>query len=181
MKSLNKIINTLLVAISVVVAAIFIFGVLKQPSDNNIEQSSTSNTQPTVNALTDRDELTNRYMKEIEAKLRKEQLDSANDLKRAQLLKTPPKSTDEDWSHVPLEQQISKDHSGDDRQEITRSTAAENSQGITLNKDTAKDFIEAARRNGYYVILSDTYEVISITPIRNNEGQYDSFETHPSQ
>ncbi len=180
MKSINKIINTLLVIASLVVGGIFIYGSFNQSADQAIDQSSVGTEASVEDLHSDRDELTNRYMKEIQSKLRNEKLQSAKDLKRAQLNQPPRKIKDEDWTHIPLEQQITKDYSNDDRQEITRSTAGNQSDGVKLNKHTAKEFIQAARRNGYHVILSETFEVISITPIRNTTGEYDSYESHES-
>lgn len=180
MKSINKIINTLLVTASLVVGGIFIYGSFNQSTDQAMDQSSVGTEASVVDLHSDRDELTNRYMKEIQSKLRKEKLESANALKRAERNQPPRKVKDEDWSHIPLEQQITKDYSDDNRQEIIRSTAGSQSDGIKLNKHTAKEFIQAARRNGYHVILSEAYEVISITPIRNTNGEYDSYESHES-
>lgn len=181
MKNISKIINILLVSLSCLVAGIFIFGILK-PTENKIDQSSLDSPKKSlVSQLENQDEMTNKYMKELQIKLRKAQLESDNELKNAQnYQKTAPK--DEDWTKVPIEQQISKDGEWvESPGGMTRSTAGVRSSGINLNKDNAAEFIETARRNGYHVILSDTYEVISVTPIMNTKGINDSFETHPAQ
>ena len=78
MKDINKLINTILVAMSVVVAAIFIFGVFNKKSqpENRTDQSSMRE----VNT----DELTNKYIKELQGKLKQEELNSINQIKKTQ-------------------------------------------------------------------------------------------------
>lgn len=176
MKNFGKLLNTLLLSLSLVVAAIFIYGALK-PSDHKvdqIEQSSVSLKKP-ARSLSEQDELTNKYMKELQNKLRKDELEQVQELKKAQEVQKNQNAKDDDWTKIPLEQQISKDGPADDT-ENDRSVA-----GIRLNKDTAAEFVETARKNGYHVVLSNTYEVLSIAPILNSKGINDTLETNPAQ
>jgi hypothetical protein len=190
MKNLNKIINIILVLLSCLVAVIYIFGSFKKSSLNSsdklivqrIDQSSVSGKEKSVKApeVSSQDELTNKYMKELQLKLKKEELEASNLIKKAQNYQRP-KSKNDDWTQVPVDQQISKDHPSETREigSVEKSPAGTSFGGVAITKETAADFIETARKNGYHVILSDTYEVISVTPIMNTKGRSDSFETNP--
>lgn len=178
MKDMNKLINTILITVSGLVAVIFIFGVLKKNShvEHRTDQSSMGETNT--------DDLTNKYIKELQGKLKKEEQESLNQIKKAQQAK-PMRPKDEDWSQVPIEQQISRDGAIDGQaelQKIQRSAAGGASfGGTTITKENAAEFIATARKNGYHVVLSPSYEVISITPIMNTQGIDESFETNPAQ
>ena len=169
MKDLNKIINTLLITASVIVAVIFTIGVLKKnsPIEQRIDQSSMGE----VNS----DELTNKYIKEFQHKLKQDERELVKQIKKAQQVKPMGLPKDDDWRQVPLEQQISKDVA------VERTAAGSSYGGTAINKDNAADFIVTARRNGYHVVLSAAFEVISITPIMNTQNVEESFETNPAQ
>ncbi len=168
MKNMNKLINTILITVSFVVAIIFVVGFFKKNTPvQRIDQSSMSHLNT--------DDLTNKYIKELQGKLKQEQKESLNALKKAQQYKPVDRPKDEDWRQVPIEQQISRDGA------VDRSAAGVFFGGTAINKENAADFIATARKNGYYVVLSPTYEVISITPIMNTQNIDESFETNPAQ
>ena len=177
MKDMNKLINTMLITVSGIVAVIFIFGVLKKNSqtEQRTDQSSMRESSS--------DDLTNKYIKELQGKLKQDEQNSINQIKKAQQAK-PAKARDEDWRQVPIEQQISRDEAIDYRaefQKIERSAAGASFGGTSINRDNAAEFIATARKNGYHVVLSPSYEVISITPIMNTQGVDESFDPNPAQ
>lgn len=169
MKDLNKIINTILITVSGIVAVIFIIGVLKKnsPLEQRMDQSSMGEVNP--------DELTNKYIKEFQNKLKQDERELLKQIKKAQQIKPIGLPKDEDWRQVPIEQQISKDVA------VERTAAGSSFGGTAINKDNAADFIATARKNGYHVVLSAAYEVISITPIMNTQNLDETFETNPAQ
>lgn len=178
MKDMNKLINTILITVSGIVAVIFIFGVLKKNVlvEQRTDQSSMRES--------DSDDLTNKYIKELQGKLKQEEREALKQIKKAQQSKPIEHARDEDWRQVPIEQQISRDEAADGRaelQKIERSAAGATFGGTSINKNNAADFIATARKNGYHVVLSPSYEVISITPIMNTQGIDESFETNPAQ
>jgi hypothetical protein len=191
MKNLNKIINIILVSLTCVVATIFIFGAFKKSNfytksaDKSAiyktDQSSFSENTASVPAQNVQDELTNKYMKELQARLKKDELESANQIKKVRIVVKNVKNKNDDWSQVSAEQQVTKNDQFESRQ--TSSVAKGNSgsvyDGVTITKDNAAEFVETARKNGYHVILSSNYEVVSVTPIMNTKGISDSFETNP--
>lgn len=169
MKDFNKLINTMLIAVSGIVAVIFIFGVLKKNS-SEVEQRTDQSSLRGTNS----DDLTNKYIKELQGKLKKDEQTSLNQIKKAQQAK-PVRARDEDWRQVPIEQQISRDGA------VERTAAGNSFGGTKINKDNAADFIATARKNGYHVVLSPSFEVISITPIMNAQGVDESFDPNPAQ
>ena len=169
MKNLNKIINTLLVTVSGIVAVIFIVGVLKKNS--SVEQRTDQSSMGEVNS----DDLTNKYIKELQSKLKQDERESLKQIKKAQQAKPINLPKDEDWRQVPIDQQISKDVA------VERTAAGASFGGTVINKDNAAEFIATARKNGYHVVLSSAFEVISITPIMNMRNIDESFETNPAQ
>lgn len=168
MRDLNKIINTILVTVSGIVALIFAVGLFKK--NVQVEKTDQSSFRE-VNT----DDLTNKYIKELQIKLKQNEIDSLAQVKKTQIPKPVEKTKDEDWSKVPLEQQISREGVS------TRNAAGSVSGGTVINKENAAEFIATARKNGYHVVLSPNYEVISITPLLNTQNLDDSFETHPAQ
>lgn len=178
MKDMNKLINSILITVSGIVAVIFIFGFFKKNAEpvHRTDQSSMRESSS--------DDLTNKYIKELQGKLKQEEQDSMNQIRKAQQAKPIARPKDEDWRQVPIEQQISRDQAVDNRAElrqVERSAAGTSFGGTTITKENAAEFIATARKNGYHVILSPTYEVISITPIMNTQGVDESFETNPAQ
>lgn len=187
MKNLNKIINIVLILLSCLVAAIFIFGTLKKSNSTSepiqkIDQSSVSfsKTSKETAVPTPQDELTNKYMKELQLKLKKEELEASNQIKKARNYQRS-KTKNDDFTQVPVEQQISKDVQYESREtsSIEKSPSGISFGGVVITKETAADFIQTARKNGYHVVLSEAYEVISVTPILNAKGMDDSFQTVP--
>lgn len=178
MKNINKLVNTILIAVSSVVAIIFAVGLLKQnhpevTPTHKLDQSSFGNP----------DEVTNKYIKELQTKLKQDEQESIKQIRKAHTYKRWSKAKDEDWTKVPIEQQISRNEDLGTRAELQtseRQAAGASFGGTTINKDNAEEFIATARRNGYHVVLSNSYEVISITPIMNKEIN-DSFETSPAE
>lgn len=178
MKDMNKLINTILITVSAIVAVIFIGGVLKK--NNQVEQRTDQSSMRESNP----DDLTNKYIKELQGKLKQEEQESIKQIRKAQQAQPIARPKDEDWRQVPIEQQISRDQAVESRAEVRqvdRSAAGASFGGTTINKDNAAEFIATARKNGYHVVLSPTYEVISITPIMNTQGVNESFETNPAQ
>ena len=169
MKDLNKIINSLLFTVSGIVAVIFIVGVLQKnpPAEQRTDQSSMGE----INS----DDLTNKYIKELQNKLKQDERESLKQIKKAQQAKPIGSPKDEDWRQVPIEQQISKDVA------VERSAAGSSFGGTAITKDNAADFIATARKNGYHVVLSAAFEVISITPIMSTRNIDELFETNPAE
>lgn len=187
MKNLNKIINIVLVLLSCLVAAIFIFGTLKKSNSTSepvqkIDQSSVSSVKKdrVVTAPSPQDELTNKYMKELQLKLKKEELEASNQIKKSRNYQRP-KTKNDDYTQLPADQQISKDVPFESREtsSVEKSPSGTSFGGVAITKETAAEFIETARKNGYHVVLSESYEVISVTPILNTKGRDDSFQTIP--
>ncbi len=169
MKDMNKIINFILISVTGLVVIIFVFGFLKKSEIiQRTDQSSISDLNP--------DDQTNKYIKELQIKLKQEERDSAAALKLAQKMKPLEKPKDDDWRQVPLDQQISPE----EVVAIERTTATATFGGTSITKDNAAEFIATARRNGYHVILSPSYEVISITPIMNTHKKSEIFDTNPA-
>jgi surface antigen len=169
MKDMNKLINTILITVSAIVAVIFIGGVLKK--NNQVEQRTDQSSMRESNP----DDLTNKYIKELQGKLKQEEQESIKQIRKAQQTQPLAKPKDEDWRQVQAVENRAE------IRQIDRSAAGASFGGTTINKDNAAEFIATARKNGYHVVLSPTYEVISITPIMNTQGINESFETNPAQ
>jgi LAS superfamily LD-carboxypeptidase LdcB len=174
MKDMNKLINTVLIAVTVIVAVIFVVGVFK--NNDPVTRTDQSSMSDEVN----HDDLTNKYIKELQGKLKQEEKDAKELMRKAQQIKPAVKPRDEDWRQVPVEQQISRDQAVE-VQKSDRGTAGSVNGATTITKENATEFIATARKNGYHVILSPTYEVISVTPIMNTRNVDESFETHPAE
>ncbi|MBC7457121.1 MAG: hypothetical protein H7235_02500, partial [Bdellovibrionaceae bacterium] len=78
---MNKLINTILITVSGIVAVIFIFGVLKKNSqvENRTDQSSMRESSS--------DDLTNKYIKELQGQLKQEERESIKEIRKAHLAK----------------------------------------------------------------------------------------------
>ena len=190
MKHLNKIINIILGSLCCVVASVFIFGYFKKTNISRFDseksvvyktdQSSVSQ-NATNQKLNTQDELTDKYMKELQLKLKKSEREAASEIKKTNQYPNLKKPKDEDWSNVSSDQQISKENQFENRgtSSVSRPQGIPQFGGTQINKDNAAEFIETARKNGYYVELSNSFEVINVTPIMNTKGINDSFETNP--
>ncbi len=169
---MNKLINSILITVTASVAVIYVLGLFKM-NDAPVTRTDQSSLREDVH----RDELTNKYIKEIQGKLKQEERDAKQLMLKALQYKDMVKPKDDDWSKVPVQQQITRDQAVD-LQKSDRNTAGTLNGAITITKDNAAEFIATARKNGYHVVLSATYEVISVTPMMNTRGVNESFETH---
>lgn len=177
-KNLNKILNYAIAVATVFVAAVYLNN-LNKKSHREIAQYDQSSTGMPVDR---QQEIASKYMKELQAQLKKEEIKSLENLKKIQEIKKyVDQERDRQAAYGPKEQQITKEREESFVELEKRSAASgSGSQGaVLLNKDTALEFIETARRNGYHVELSPQYEVISITPIMKKDRQ-DSFDTNPA-
>lgn len=176
MKFSKQFLNYAIVSSAVIVAVIFLSGFFqnKKKMNNFIEQSS----------YRDDKNLTNKYMQDLNLKLKNEELrvfQLQQQVQRESELKAmSKKNQNEDWSKVNVEKQIQKQERLPVSDSISNS-ADRKFSNISLNKDNAQEFIEMARKNGYFVELSETFEIISITPIIQSQKMNDSFEIQAPQ
>lgn len=185
MKNLSQILNIFILLAVAVTGYIFWQGYQQRhPQEQQTDLSSESTTAQQSRV--------NKYMQEVQAQLKQQERESATRMqKRIQARLAKPAETDP--SKVPIEKQIWKDpdlekereQSIDDRisERAKERINEENEQRLEearLRKEYKQDIIENARRDGYHVEISDSLEIISITPIRKPSGKQDSFESHPS-
>lgn len=175
-KSLNKVLNYLIAAGVVIVAAIFINSFSKK---NDLDKEAVQYDQSSM-SIDKQQEAASNYMKELQYQQKRQEIKSLENLKRIQEIKRyVDKERDRQGVQVPREQQITKEQSEVTPRAQLETRTTSSTEGVVIGKENAQDFIETARRNGYHVILSPNYEVISITPIMNSNRQ-DSFESNPS-
>lgn len=155
-------------------AGIFYIGFKKskvshnQNQESEIEQSSLSPSKEST------DEVVNQFLKEIDRKKRLEEFKTFKDVRNNEDLNKLNKELTKDsmdFSHIPMEEQISPAYKQD---------APKFQIPGGINSSNAREFIEAARQSGYEVILSDTFEVISVKPI-NKRNVNDVHDVYPSE
>lgn len=172
MKNLNSLLNILLFFVVGISAGIFYIGFKKekvsQKQESSFEQSSLSPSKEST------DEVVNHFLKEMDRKKRLEEFKTFKDVRNNEdLKKLNQELTKEnmDFSHIPLEEQISPAY----KQETPKFQIPGG-----INSSNAREFVEAARQNGYEVILSENYEVISVRPI-NKRNVNDVHEVYPAE
>lgn len=130
----------------------------------------------------DIDSKINQYMQEVQRKRTTDELHTMGRLQRNIDQNSRPSIDETDPSTVPRERQIWKDDSVAHETQMDviyrRIYEEEVAKRMTdqEKKDYAVEFIENARRSGYHIQLSMDLEVISVEPIRNPQGDYDSID-----
>lgn len=134
----------------------------------------------------DIDSKINEYMQDVQRKRTTEELHTLGRLQRNIDKSRPSAGIDEiDPSTIPRERQIWKDESQDvgkntNQMDVIYRRIYDEEVAKRLSeqekKDYAAEFIENARRSGYHIQLSMDLEVISVEPIRNPQGEYDSLD-----
>ncbi len=182
MKWINQFLNYILFV--VIAICLGIFGSIYFEKSNQNEKSVQKKLSP--------DDLVNKYMKQAQADIAKQERDSVNKIKSTLSQNKLPqtKSKDISMSDIPVEKQIAKDNSmaGDQSLTETFDRKSYESQAYQIEdqqakKEYAKTFIENAKKNGYHITLSDDLQVTSVKPIRkptNQANDNDTFESDPS-
>lgn len=175
MRHINQILNSIIVIVLLIAVGIFSYGFLKkkpQQVSQKIEKTDFSSLKE-VNS----DEIANKYLKEVQLKMKMEQLEAYKSIKIKNELNAIPKSVkNDDFSQIPADQQITKDHV------LPRNVSGQISNIPTqLNAENVNDFIKAAKDSGYDVQINDKFEVISITPRQSQKSIRPDFDSHESE
>ncbi len=179
MKFMSRFLNLIIALTFCIVMGIFSFGYFNK---KEIKNDSTP-FQTDQSSLKDSDALSNKYMQELQNKLRNQQIESINLIHKAPMAtklnerKLPVK--DEDFTQNSLEEQI-KPH---ESREVSVYNEKNKFSDFAITKENAQEFIETAKRSGYHVILSENFEILSMTPIIKNKklNLNDSFEVTDPQ
>jgi hypothetical protein len=180
-KSINSILNFLILGLVVIFAGVFYY--LSQ----HVDVQSVAHVQPQIPAEKV-DKVVNKYLKETMLDSSKEDLDVKKTLlavkyrmmvfnkqKKAEEAKELAKKN----SEVPLDQQIWKE-SDFKRQESDSQTSSNSNEMTPAEKEEYKrQYIENARRGGYNIELSDDLEVIKATPIEGASNSNTNSEEPP--
>ncbi len=168
----------MIVAVLAVVLVVLLFSKRTQHSETHLSSVA----KPEI----DIDSKVNQYMQDLQRKRTTEELRTLGRLQRNFDKSRPSASIDEtDPSTVPIDRQIWKDESNevgqsDNQMDVIYRRIYEEEVAKRMSeqekKDYASEFIENARRSGYHIQLSMDLEVISVEPIRNPQGEYDSLD-----
>lgn len=143
-----------------------------------------------MSSLSDKDQqkLVDRYLKETQSSLRKQEAASQKAITNKEL--PPPKKSpvvNVDPQSIPIEQQIWRESKASDQSLEERfsqqsfQTELASRQEDDAKREYARQFIENARREGYHITLSEDLEILSVKPIRKpTNNNYDAFEPNPS-
>lgn len=186
MKKLSEYLNYLILSVIVGFIAIYFVEIKKVFIKHEI--TAPTETKPaTVNV----DEVVNKYMKQTEAQILRERVESElalrRQLNRPIVIKKAESVAEINPEDIPVEQQIWKDsklksmsaaESKKSQQEFEENLKRQDEQE---KKEFARQYIENARKDGYHVVLSPDLKVLSVTPIRQPSQSNDSTESFPSQ
>lgn len=188
MKWLNQFLNYIIFFVTTV--CIVIFGYVYLQKTEKIESKNKINS---LAVQISTDDIVNKYMKETQIDLQKQQRDSVYKIKSTQVSIQPNKNPTKEISpaEIPIERQIVKNISAvDNRQTLDEGfnqksydLQVSNIQDEQAKKNYAKEFIANARKNGYHITLSEDMQVTSVTPIRkptNQPDDNDTFEAEPA-
>ena len=162
MQKLSKYLNYLILLLVVTYGYIYFF-----------EASSAKQKVAEIKPKVDIDQVVNKFLKQTSEQTLKDQLAFKEALQK-QLNKSvviKRKIVKQQTDDTPASQQIWKDEA------LERSPAEQIQSEINLKQqhrqneeldkeEYARQFIENARKNGFHVVLSSDYKVLSVTPIR---------------
>ncbi len=183
MKWINQFMDYILFFTVAICLGVFGFVYTQKSVPNNFEKR---NTQLSA------DELVNKYMKETQIVVLKQERESIHKIKsqNIQITQSKLKNKEISPSEIPIEKQIAKNYSLTDEQSLTETFDQKTydiqiakTEDLQSKKEYAREFIANARKNGYHITLSEDLQVTSVQPIRkptNQPNDNDTFETDPS-
>lgn len=187
-KKLSSFLNLLIAVLAIVLVGAFFYLQREKP---NVQETVAVAPAPVMD-LKAEDQMVNKYLQRTAQDLERQKMLSERSLKeaRARLEELEQRKKNDEQSaaqSVPLERQIWKEPARESAQEILDAEISEaQSQvfsGEAEKEEYKRQFIENARRGGYYIELSDDLEVIQAVPIRkpSQEQERDAVETQPME